>query len=315
MPNHYFVHVPKDSADNYVRGIEALIWGWKTEALSKRNRRLGNVTNQVIAGGITLGDILVLAHRGPDPRGLSEDQYVDGAFRDVTVFRVRRTLYVSQTQVWDFTDDEDDELYPNRVDLEFVQRGDRWGEAELGREGMIALQRSANAGGVPIPADLRLLPFEAGLVSDPLPDLIDPSQTTDAYTWAVRRLEQARLRNAKLRGRTQAPCDICGRVLPVHLIRAAHIKPRAICTETERADLANIMLACVLGCDALFEAGHIAIDAHGGVCVPQPLTGDLGVMASPLTGRTVTTDSRTLEYAAVHRAKHEPQTPIPHGGA
>ncbi len=59
-------------------------------------------------------------------------------------------------------------------------------------------------------------------------------------------------------------CGLCSRHFPRQLLVAAHIKPRSECTEEERQALTRVaMAACLLGCDALFEAGYIAVDGSG----------------------------------------------------
>lgn len=58
-------------------------------------------------------------------------------------------------------------------------------------------------------------------------------------------------------------CDLCNKELPTRLLVAAHIKPRADCTETERRDLNVIFRACKLGCDELFEKSYLIVDLNG----------------------------------------------------
>jgi predicted restriction endonuclease len=41
---------------------------------------------------------------------------------------------------------------------------------------------------------------------------------------------------------------------------AAHIKPRARCSDAERRDLSNVVPMCLFGCDAMFERGWLFID-------------------------------------------------------
>lgn len=77
------------------------------------------------------------------------------------------------------------------------------------------------------------------------------------------RAEQRFLRDQQLR-RWGNSCSLCGRSLPEELLVAAHIKPRSACSENERMDTRNVsMLACLFGCDALFELGYIVIGEKG----------------------------------------------------
>lgn len=77
---------------------------------------------------------------------------------------------------------------------------------------------------------------------------------------ARRRAEQPHIRELLLAGRTTAKCALCDREMPSDLLVAAHIKPRALCTDKERrAWSANTMLACVFGCDDLFEKHYVEV--------------------------------------------------------
>ncbi|ANZ40419.1 hypothetical protein BBK82_34785 [Lentzea guizhouensis] len=88
----------------------------------------------------------------------------------------------------------------------------------------------------------------------------------DGTAQVTTRKEQSELRRLLLRGRTAAPCDLCGHDYPEDFLVAAHIKKRSVCTDDERNDLANVaMLACRFGCDSLFELGHVTVDDTGRV--------------------------------------------------
>lgn len=92
------------------------------------------------------------------------------------------------------------------------------------------------------------------------------AETDRAYT-AVFRQEQKYLRALLIPGGT-ATCDLCGREFAREYLRAAHIKKRAACTETERLDADNIaMIACVFGCDALYESGVLGVNANGHIVI------------------------------------------------
>ena len=64
-----------------------------------------------------------------------------------------------------------------------------------------------------------------------------------------------------------ASCAICGEVYPVRFLWASHIKTRKACSEEERRDLANIaMLACLFGCDVLYEHGYASVETNPASC-------------------------------------------------
>ncbi|MFV2106092.1 hypothetical protein [Micromonospora sp. LOL_015] len=83
---------------------------------------------------------------------------------------------------------------------------------------------------------------------------------------AEHRGEQASLRRRLFGSAAEATCALCGQRYPVRFLWAAHIKKRAACSDDELRDLDNIaMPACLFGCDALFEAGYIAVGDDGRV--------------------------------------------------
>ncbi|MEV5661106.1 hypothetical protein [Streptomyces flaveolus] len=117
----------------------------------------------------------------------------------------------------------------------------------------------------------------------------------------ARRGEQAALKKRLLKGST-GQCALCGRTLPGTFLIAAHIKKRAMCSDDEKRDLANIaMLACTLGCDAVYEHGYIQVAAGGAIKVSPLVVGIPEVEAytqERLAGRTVPwwTPKRELYY-------------------
>ena len=90
---------------------------------------------------------------------------------------------------------------------------------------------------------------------------IDAQASLDAVTTVMVRREQSALRRVLVGTTTEEECGICGRMLPVSLLVAAHIKQRSECTQVEKADIPFIaMPICTLGCDALYEAGWVTVD-------------------------------------------------------
>jgi hypothetical protein len=118
--------------------------------------------------------------------------------------------------------------------------------------------------------------------------------------------EQPRLRILLFGSATHAQCGLCGSTLPVRFLHAAHVKPRSLCTDSERRDLANVaMAACVFGCDALYELGFIAVASDGRIEVsPGGLTdASLRPHLEHLAGkRCLAATSGRAAYFAWHRA-------------
>jgi hypothetical protein len=73
--------------------------------------------------------------------------------------------------------------------------------------------------------------------------------------------EQQHLRQRLLGGQETARCALCDDEFPSSFLVAAHLKRRSNCTDQERRDTANIaMLACLFGCDKLFEDGYLCVE-------------------------------------------------------
>ncbi|WP_329341272.1 hypothetical protein OG252_35400 [Streptomyces sp. NBC_01352] len=128
-------------------------------------------------------------------------------------------------------------------------------------QGFVALRETDGA----ILTDL--VGFEDSIHGSLLPGSEEPTTPpygpSDAAADAQRRAEQGRLKKALLPG-TEGECALCGRTLPRAFLVAAHIKKRSACSEEERWDLNNVaMLACLLGCDSLFEYGFVAVEEGG----------------------------------------------------
>ncbi|GLZ51676.1 hypothetical protein [Actinomycetospora sp. NBRC 106378] len=97
-------------------------------------------------------------------------------------------------------------------------------------------------------------------------EFFDVTRPLDRAAVALQRGEQAALRAGLFSTRSHGRCALCRRTYPVQFLRAAHIKPRSVCSEDEKRDLTNIaMAACVFGCDALFEVGFLGVDDTGTV--------------------------------------------------
>lgn len=128
---------------------------------------------------------------------------------------------------------------------------------------------------------------------------------TDAFAERKVRREQRLLRRALGLGGGSHPCALCGREFPDRLLVAAHIKKRSKCSHEEKIDIPAVaMIACALGCDALFEHGYVVVNDEGII----EITGraaegtHLHDVAQRLEGRTVVGPSKHSDrYFSWHR--------------
>ncbi|MBG6189942.1 hypothetical protein IWX64_000876 [Arthrobacter sp. CAN_A212] len=129
--------------------------------------------------------------------------------------------------------------------------------------------------------------------------------TTDLVGTTVRRAEQRFLRRSLL-SRFGNQCALCGKILPENLLVAAHIKRRSESSEEERLNFEGVaMLACSLGCDALFEDGYITVDEAGLVKPGVTANSDLSQILNGLAGsRCLAFSESTKESFEFHRRQH-----------
>jgi len=127
----------------------------------------------------------------------------------------------------------------------------------------------------------------------------------DRQVVAYQRGEQSSLRRALFGRRLVDTCALCGRALPVAMLVAAHIKRRADTSSVERRRTDNVMPACVLGCDDLFELGYITVSRAGIIQAGprrRPMTSELATVVGGLLGRTCSFwDESRERYFAHHR--------------
>ncbi|MEU1863685.1 hypothetical protein [Streptomyces gardneri] len=129
--------------------------------------------------------------------------------------------------------------------------------------------------------------------------------TLERTAQRAQRGEQTALKRRLLK-EGSGECALCGRALPGAFLIAAHIKKRAMCSDDEKRDLANVaMLACTLGCDAVYEHGYVSVTTNGAIQI-SPLATEIpeveAYIQDKLTGRTVTWWTPHREpYYAWHR--------------
>ncbi|WP_329259494.1 hypothetical protein OG417_22695 [Actinoallomurus sp. NBC_01490] len=293
MPDAAYVYVPKPSRGNLEIGLERGIWGWKSKTLDRAGSRDAVASLQD-------GDFLVLGHRGPDPR-VPEGGWSDAVLKRVIVAQVTRRLYTSSTEIWP------DAVYPERIDMDIL--GDHVGVPGLSPDALEALRLSANKQGAPVrrPGTEALFALAS---ADPASDGDTAAEAgtaegeTDVMRLVFVRREQQRLRRLKFGGADEIRCAICGRTLPARIVHAAHIMRRAAANHTQRMDPANIMGACTLGCDTLFEFGHIYVDRDGVVRLGPNAPEVIASAAASLAGLRCDAFCRASEvYFEYHRAE------------
>ena len=133
--------------------------------------------------------------------------------------------------------------------------------------------------------DLRIARVSDSVAGQPLEWLREPTKRQferaanitgplDREHSANGRAEQGFLRWQLFRGAEEGACCLCARRLPTSLLVASHIKPRSECSRSERLDAKNIVFGlCLLGCDALYERGLVAVRASGQICFSKADTG------------------------------------------
>jgi hypothetical protein len=167
-----------------------------------------------------------------------------------------------------------------------------------------------------------LLTLDAAVADTEPADPLDEQAAVAAFDGELERTarraqrgEQAALKRA-LTPAGIGRCALCGRSLPAAFLIAAHIKKRAQFSDDEKRDLANIaMLACTLGCDAVYEHGYVTV-APGGALQVSPLAAGIpevaGYIQERLAGRTVSwwTPARDPYYQwhRIHTFKDTPPT-------
>lgn len=92
------------------------------------------------------------------------------------------------------------------------------------------------------------------------------AEDLDKRRETLQRTEQKFLR-AQLFGKANYDsCCICGEMMPIEFLVAAHVKKRSKCSSEEKLDFrSNIVPMCRFGCDELYERGYIAVDSKGSV--------------------------------------------------
>lgn len=280
------VYVPSGSAKSLQIGLDQGVWGWRKEVFRTESAL-------AVLHSLSAGDVVYFGHRGPNSR-VAPGGWADANLHQIVIAEFTSGCYESDQLVWP------DALYPLRIDLVVLDQF----PGRLGPGGMEALRLSANKQGAPQPYDA----VEQHIRRDEAPVDVMPADgdfgREPTFRVRLQRVELSRLRRVKLGQSAFALCELCGRHLPVELLRVARIKRLAECTVPERLDLANAAVLCDLGCDALFRHGFVHADEHGVVQRSNRLqTPDLLEFSASVVGRQFATyGSENARYFEHHRS-------------
>ncbi|WP_300678485.1 hypothetical protein [Nocardioides sp.] len=302
MPNVFAVYVAASEVGqrNLEAGLRNLVWGWRDSVLDRKDHRQ-------IVSQIRPGDLLIMGTQGPNPR-VAEGGWDTARLGRALFLRFTSSLHQGQTPVWPDEIDARAVLYPNRVAFEVLYEVRAPEVVTLEPAVLEALRWSANTQGSAVLVDLAddRAP-QISIVEQDGPDdgQLDHTGEFDALAQVLVRREQRKLRARKFGDRTELTCAVCSKTYPARLVRAAHIKRRSACTPDELRDLNNVMPACALGCDEMFEHGFLAVDDTGQVVAHRPSTGDLASAVGDLAGRRCSAhDNASRGYFAWHLASH-----------
>ncbi|MFE9863257.1 hypothetical protein ACFYPZ_10930 [Streptomyces sp. NPDC005506] len=267
MPKTAYIYVPAPSKKNLEIGLDRGLWGWKSATLDR-------ATGRPDVQSLEVGDYLVLAHIGPQAR-VPAGGWANAILKRVIVTKITQPYFQDTTEVWP------DDTYPERIGIDLLADETKVTGQTLGDQAAEALRLSANkqgsalvyAGTAALAQFVTELPTTDEGEGEQQPQLPnEPEALThagadSALVEVLVRREQSKLRKKMLNGADTFTCALCGRHLPVRFIRAAHIKRRSQASREERLQLSNIMPACLLGCDELFEHGYIHVTDTGHIGV------------------------------------------------
>ncbi|MGD1055785.1 MAG: hypothetical protein ABR992_00070 [Solirubrobacteraceae bacterium] len=308
----YALYLSRAARGNLDIGLAEGRWGLTEEAVTRQLSQLEpSRTGLEVLRELEVGDQVLAASGGPQPR-VKRGGWAGETLQEGFLWRVTSPYFYDTSRLWPAPPNRPDESYPHRFGIEGVEQLTGITAERIAIAGMDAMHYSANIGGLPVPvlegAPLlsTLDALRAGESEDP--GFLVLGGELDATVLTSVRREQRKLR-AKLFGNaTTGDCSLCGNTVPVDCLRTAHIKQRCECSEHERRDEANIMPACTLGCDHLFELGYIYVDTAGSIRATDRATTNATTAVAHavgrLAGRTCKAYSTSsAQYFAWHRAK------------
>jgi hypothetical protein len=130
----YYVYVGENAHRNFGIALRQQVWGWKSAALDKADRRS-------VARAMRPGDYLVFGYLGLGR--IKADKLPGRIVSQLVVTRIDRSLYTLNTSVWP------DDVYPERVDISPLGARDNVSKDHIGGLGMEALRVSATSHSTP----------------------------------------------------------------------------------------------------------------------------------------------------------------------
>jgi hypothetical protein len=269
----YALYLSRAARENLPIGLAAGQWGLTNDAVARKlDLPSTSLTGLEILEQLEIGDQVLAANGGPQPR-VKRGGWASATLAEGSLWRVTTPYRLDTSEVWPAPYSRPQERWPHRFGIEQVATFRDLRVDRLGLAGMDAMHYSANVGGLPIPVEgispviSTIDDLQDGETDDPGFLVLDGGLDAVALT-SIRR-EQRKLRRTRFGDAQAAECVLCRQTLPVDCLRIAHVKKRSLCNEAERLDLNNIMAACSLGCDHLFELGYIQVD-HTGIIRETP---------------------------------------------
>lgn len=263
----YALYLSRAAHENLEIGLAEGRWGLTDDAVARHLGQLNPPRSGLeLLNELQVGDLVLAASGGPQPR-VKRGGWVGATLQQGSFWRVTRPYFYDTSKPWPAPPTKPNESYPHRFGIEEVEALTNVTTATIAEVGMDAMHYSANIGGLPVPV-VQGPPVVTTVGAPALGESEDPGflilgGDLDATVLTSVRREQRKLRAKLFGGARIGTCALCTRIVPTSCLRAAHIKRRSLCTEEERRDLANVMIACTLGCDHLFELGYLYVDADG----------------------------------------------------
>lgn len=311
MPRKFYaLYLSRAARENLAVGLTNGRWGLTDDAVA---RHLGQLTlprtGLELLQGLEVDDLVLAASGGPQPR-VKRGEWAGAVLQEGSLWRVTERYYYDTSKLWPVPPNRPNESYPHRFGIEEVEQLTAVTRNQIELVGMDAMHYSANTGGLPVPV-LEGAPVLSTLGAPASDETEDPGFLVlggelDAIVLTSVRREQRKLRARLLGLKSAADCALCGRTVPVDCLRTAHIKKRSQCSEQERRDEHNIMCACTLGCDHLFELGYLYVDTTGTIRTRSraKMTSAIQTAAAALAGRKCDAHSAASgQYFAWHESQ------------